>query len=123
MSRLVLSLVLGLAACASAPTVSVATGVPEDLVLYECWMRKREVLCATPEFHTATSDMAASTVGGPGQTCVLSYHVYPNGGCHDPTALQHCLRGVERRERTCDDPMPAACAYVYRPCGPSTIVR
>lgn len=116
MSRLVVAFAILAGACREAPMPEVATGFPADLILYECWMHVRWVQCVAPESRDPFWERPSPELGGPRQDCPSTYWVHPSGACHDPTALQHCLRGIEQRARTCDDPMPAACAYVYRPC-------
>jgi len=116
MIRLALALGLFAAACAEGQVPQVATGVPDDLGVYECLMRRRQWRCASAEFIDPGLPRPGGELGGPGTTCSDSHWLYPNGGCHDPAALDHCLRGIRRRARTCDEPMPAACAYVHRPC-------
>jgi hypothetical protein len=114
MSRRALAVWLLAAACTDGSGPPVATGFPDDLAAYECWMHARWRRCAAPEVRSSQSPVGE--LGGPGGTCSFDYWFVPNGICHDPTALEHCLRGIERQARTCDDPMPAACAHVVRPC-------
>lgn len=114
MSRFVLALLLLTAACGEGTVPQVATGITDDLATFECWMYVRRIRCVAPEMRNPDV-VQWGELGGPGRTC-SGYFLYPNGVCHDPTALHHCLRGIERQARTCDDPMPPSCAYVIRPC-------